>query len=103
MQGCKSSLGVEKGDIANSKLTGSSGVATSGRLYNAAAAWCAKTMSNNEYIQVELNALATVTGVATQGHPTLMQWTKTFTIRYSYNNKEWIDFKDDTFSVKVGM
>ena len=102
ISGCRSSLGIETSGVAsNSQLTASSGTASKGKLYKPSTAWCSVTKSNTEYLQVDLKGLVTLTGITTQAHPTRQQWTKTFNIKYSFDNSEWFDFKDGESSVKV--
>ena len=99
--GCGTSFGIEKNDSAGNQMTSSSGVASDGRLYNPRGAWCSDVGSNMEYIQVDLKGIATVRGLATQGNPTARQWTRTFAIKYSRDNLEWLKFNDNQSSWKV--
>ena len=82
-------------------MTASSGTASDGRLYNQHGAWCSDVGSNMEYIQVDFKGTATVRGLATQGHPTARQWTRTLAIKYSHDMLEWLKFKDDQSSWRV--
>ena len=99
--GCGTSFGIEKNDNVGYQMTASSGAASDGWLYNEYGAWCADVRSDMEYLQVDLKGIATVRGLATQGHPTTGQWIKTFAIKYSYDQLEWLKFNDDQSSWKV--
>ena len=98
--GCGASLGIESSNVieAGFTLCASSGTARNGRLYNENGAWCSKTGSTMEYIQVDLKNFALIRGVATQGHPSEMWWTKEFAIMYSFDNQTWQKFGDSVDS-----
>ncbi|XP_048579387.1 receptor-type tyrosine-protein phosphatase S isoform X5 [Nematostella vectensis] len=94
---CASSLGVERGYILDSQMTSSSNdgayTASAGRLYGGSS-WCSSTSANNEYLQVDLGGVKTVTGVATQGSRTQSKWVTRYVIKYSFTGTEWSDVKD---------
>jgi len=58
-------------------------------------AWCPKTTSDTEHLQVDFGSVKTVTQVATQGRPgtTHAQYVKTFSLSFSNDSTTWIDYK----------
>ena len=102
---CRQALGIENKGVADTEMASSSRLnnthtSSHGRLYGATS-WCSSTSSVNEYIQVDLGQVKTVTGIATQGDPTNDKWIKTYTIRYSLNGNSWNDYTGGTSSIKV--
>ncbi|XP_031557770.1 uncharacterized protein LOC116294321, partial [Actinia tenebrosa] len=95
--GCTSSLGLENSQIPDSHLTSSSSsdnfhAASRGRLYGSSS-WCSQTIGNNEYIQVDLGQVKTVTGIATQGNPHMNAWVTSYKVGYSFDNRYWNEYK----------
>ena len=82
----------------NSQLTASSGTADKGRLYNTAGSWCSSTLSNMEYIQVDLGRTYNARGVATQGDATGSFWLTTFSIAFSFDNTTWYNLTTENKS-----
>ena len=66
-------------------------------MINPAQAWSAGSNNTNEWVQMELKEIKTVTGVQIQGRYNVSQWVKTFRVSYStdgtnytYNDSEKI-------------
>lgn len=99
--GAFSPLGLENNIIPVIQLTSSSSrdanhTAREARLYNFNA-WCAGGSGTNEYLQVNLGELMTITGLATQGDPHGSGWVKTYNVSYSKNGKEWREVQTFVF------
>ena len=88
-----SPFGMENNTVPDIHLSASSNTdanhtAKEGRLYNSNA-WCAEGNGTEEYFQIDLGSIVTITGLATQGEPRGTSWVKTYNVRYSNNGKEW--------------
>lgn len=55
--------------------------------HSRAGAWVAKVRNSNQWLQVELDRPAKITGVATQGRYDAYQWVTTYTVSYSMDGK----------------
>ena len=98
---CRSSLGMENGNITDTQITASSEWrptgdylhAYRGRLHLKAAgvvkgAWAAGRLDNYQWLQVDLRSYnARVTGVATQGRQDAKQWVKKYKLQFSLFNE----------------
>ena len=98
---CRSSLGMENGNITDTQITASSewrGTdnylhAYRGRLHlkragNMKGAWAAGQKDVNEWLQVDLRSYnARVTGVATQGRQDRNQWVTKYKLQFSFFNE----------------
>ena len=98
---CRSSLGMENGNITDTQITASSewrGTggylhAYRGRLHLKAAedmkgAWAAGQKDANQWLQVDLRSYnARVTGIATQGRQDARQWVKKYKLQFSFFNE----------------
>ena len=98
---CRSSLGMENGNITDTQITASSEWwrtghylhAYRGRLYLKAAggmkgAWAAGLLDKYQWLQVDLRSYNTrVTGVATQGRQDATQWVKKYKLQFSFFNE----------------
>ena len=98
---CRSSLGMENGDITDKQITASSEwretddclYAYQGRLHlktagNMKGAWAAGQEDVNQWLQVDLRSYnARVTGVATQGRQDVKQWVTKYKLQFSFVNE----------------
>ena len=98
---CRSSLGMENGNITDTQITASSEWQNSsdhlhayrGRLHLKATgdmkgAWAAGLSDVNQWLQVDLRSYnARVTGVATQGREDVNEWVKKYKLQFSFVNE----------------
>ena len=98
---CRSSLGLENGDITDKQITASSEwretddylYAYQGRLHiktagNMKGAWAAGQEDVSQWLQVDLRSYnARVTGVATQGRQDARQWVTKYKLQFSFVNE----------------
>ncbi|CAB4005089.1 Hypothetical predicted protein [Paramuricea clavata] len=105
---CNSSVGIESGDLPNHAFLASSyksgHFAYHGRLNNRIrkinetkriwGAWCADDADKNQYIQVDLQTVRNVSGLATQGY--VYGSVTSYQIMYSVNGKQWFQYKDNS-------
>ena len=98
---CRSSLGMENGNITDTQITASSEwrrtgdnlYAYRGRLHLKAAgdikgAWATGRLDKYQWLQVDLRSYhARVTGVATQGRQDARQWVKNYKLKFSFFNE----------------
>jgi len=99
---CSMSLGIEDGRIPDSALTAStiysgSHATTFARLNLAAASgkagsWRAKTNNVNQWLQIDLGTLTTVTKVATQGRQDHSEWITSYSLSYSLAGSFWVQY-----------
>ena len=75
-------------------------------------AWCPnittagkENIYYDEYIQIDLLHLTTITKVATQGREFRggLEFVKTYQISYSYDNKNWMYYREKSSDVKVNI
>ena len=75
-------------------------------------AWCPnitnaekENIYYDEYIQIDLLHLTTITKVATQGRELAggKQFVETYQISYSYDNRKWMYYREKSSDVKVNM
>lgn len=59
-----------------------------GRL-NGNQAWCARNTDSKQYLQIDLGRVATVSRVATQGHPVSSHWVTEYELSYSTDGIFW--------------
>ncbi len=94
-------MGVESGDLTDSRFISSSNFhndtsAYSARLNNqpdaslpeSQGAWVSEYDNPNQWIQANLLRKLTVTGVIIQGNPSADKWVTKFKVMYSLNNLE---------------
>ena len=89
---CKESLGMESGKIADSEISASSEwagnhAASQARLNFQAGqgktgSWSAKNNDQTQWLQVDLKAVAELTGIATQGRNAHSQWVTSYKLQY---------------------
>ncbi|XP_074660599.1 lactadherin-like isoform X2 [Tubulanus polymorphus] len=100
-KGCEKNgpLGMISGDIQDWQISASSAYPEAwdkgcneknARLYlSNGKAWCAKTKSSSEWLQVDLGVNTKVTGVLTQGRGDAKEWVTSFKVSYSMNAYHW--------------
>ena len=54
-----------------------------------AGAWAAKTNDNNQWLQIELDTVMSISGTATQGRQDSPQWVTSYKIEYSSDGSSW--------------
>ena len=58
--------------------------------------WAAATKDMNQWVQIHLQKVTTVTGVATQGRNSARkEWVTTYKISYSPNGQAWTVYQED--------
>ena len=97
MAGCDEALGVQSLWIADAQFTASSlanlpSDPSRARLHSDGA-WVPAGNDVNPILQIQLQSVANVSGIALQGHPKVEQWVKTFTIRYSLDGENWVEVR----------
>lgn len=101
------SVGISNSDIIrNQRFSASRSVPGhrpfKGRL-NGDSAWETLRKNNvNDYLQIDLGAVYFICGVATQGNPKANNWTKTFKLKTSLDNVNWVVYvENDTEKVQL--
>jgi hypothetical protein len=96
-------LGISNGYISSGQITASSnhdadhdtrGVRLL-RSVHPIGSWSARHNDNQQWVQIDLLQITTVTGVATQGRNGVDQWVTTYKIEYSTNGVTWSVYKED--------
>jgi hypothetical protein len=91
---------MESGEILDSQISASSEYdirhsAQNGRLNfedpDKANAWAPRT-SSGSWLQVDFKILAIITEVLTQGRREYSQWVKSFTLSYTNNSNEFVEY-----------
>lgn len=101
-QGCSDALGMESNKIKDFQIsshTFSPGwLPEHGRLNNNNGAWCsANNDKTSEYFEIDLLRVRHVSAIGTQGVQTwnyLSYYVKTYVIKYSYDGRAWLTYKD---------
>ena len=83
--------------MSASTIHSSSCAASLGRLNLAAGSgkvgsWCAKRNDVNQWLQIDLGSLTTVTKVATQGRQDSSQWVTSYSLSYSLTGSYWVQY-----------
>ena len=96
------SLGMEDGRIRDAAMSASTiyngnFAARLGRLNLVArsgkvGAWCAKTKSSKQWLQIDLGHPTSVTKVATQGRQDASQWVTSYSLSYSLTSSYWVQY-----------
>ncbi|XP_078576597.1 retinoschisin-like isoform X2 [Branchiostoma floridae x Branchiostoma japonicum] len=109
-------LGMESGAIPDGYITASSthphGALSKARLHSQessdrsqtgwAGAWCAKDpLTTNHWLQIDVGAETTVTGVITQGRSDVSQWVTSYKLRFSRDGTEWSTYLDKLGRPKI--
>ena len=100
---CSVPLGMEDRRIPDSAITASSSVNSSHGPSNARlnflnkgsdiSAWCPKSSSENQWLQIDLGEVTAVTKVATQGRYSSEDRVTTYTLSYSVDGTHWAGYK----------
>ena len=61
---------------------------------NQRSGWTASRNNRNQWIRIDLLAVARISGVATQGRSNGKSWVKTYTISYSKNSQQWSFYRE---------
>ena len=90
---CFEPHGAESGKLPDMFFTASSDAGAGsepweGRL-NGAAAWCAGDNDANQYLEIDLGRISTISRVATQGHPVSSYWVTQYGLSYSTDGIFW--------------
>ena len=60
--------------------------------------WCPKSRyDRTEYLQVDMDEMRSVCGVATQGTPSLTDWTTSYKLRLSTDGITWSTYRETSF------
>ena len=83
--------------MSASTIHSSACAASLGRLNLAAGSgkvgsWCAKRNDVNQWLQIDLGSLTTVTKVATQGRQDSSQWVMSYSLSYSLTGSYWVQY-----------
>ena len=65
-----------------SSSTAAVGKEASGARLKGNSSWCASVLDGNQYLQVDLGKISTVSGLAVQGDPMALNWVKEFHVQY---------------------
>lgn len=79
----KSAYGPHAGRLHSHSVQNSQGAVT------LSGAWSARTNDKNQWLQIELNEVMTVSGVATQGRQDASQWVNSYKLEYSTDGSSW--------------
>ncbi|XP_068756831.1 uncharacterized protein [Montipora capricornis] len=92
-------LGMENGLIPDERITASSAYSNTParfvRLNYGRGSWCALSVDNNKYLQIDLQSLHVICAVSTQGGGIYSYWVKKYTLQSSTDNKTWTDYKEN--------
>ncbi|XP_048577863.1 uncharacterized protein LOC5514077 isoform X2 [Nematostella vectensis] len=102
---CPDSLGMEDGRIPDRAMTSSSAYssihsAPQSRLHGPWS-WTAATSSEDQWLQIDLQEMATLTGVATQGQHTYDNWVESYTLSTSDSSTDWVIHRNPDATPKV--
>eukprot|EP00112_Aurelia_sp_Birch-Aquarium-sp1_P008512 Seg194.3_Seg194.2 transcript_id=Seg194.3_Seg194.2/GoldUCD/mRNA.D3Y31 product="Coagulation factor VIII" protein_id=Seg194.3_Seg194.2/GoldUCD/D3Y31 len=94
-QVCANSFGMVAGEVATYKPTiaVSSGTVSDAKI-NSAVAWCAATLTVNEYFQYDFGVEKTISGIAIQGKPDADEWVENFKIKYGTQTSSLTTYKE---------
>lgn len=101
---CSMPLGMEDGRITKSRLRASSMYNTYYGPYNARlqarnygstrGGWIAKIRNTQQWIQVDLEKVATLKGLATQGRYDANQFVRSYIVTYSRNGRRFVPYRE---------
>ncbi|KAF1744687.1 hypothetical protein MXB_1000, partial [Myxobolus squamalis] len=105
MQGCNDALGMMNGNIKDYQITSSTSFNDLHLPYharlnkiveNSFGGWCPFKENNDEFLQISLDKLTNVTGIAIQGLGLVDEWTTSYLIRYkSIDDYTWQEYKEN--------
>ena len=91
-------LGMENGNIQDSQITSSTAwnglPPEKGRLHGASS-WSAGQNDEDQWIQIDLNKILTLTKIATQGRHNYDQWVKSYLVSYSSDGQTFQNYKNN--------
>ena len=91
-------LGLEDKRIPHGHLSASSHYSSYYPLYgrlNSVYGWIAGSRNRNQYLQVKLDRLTKITGVATQGRQNAHQWVKSYYLSYSRDGHNFVKYLEN--------
>ncbi|XP_035682682.1 EGF-like repeat and discoidin I-like domain-containing protein 3 [Branchiostoma floridae] len=100
---CSSPLGMESGAIRDSQISASSSFnAYRNPRLNGNSEWRADVINQNQWLQVDLQNRAMVSGIQTQGRRTdTARFVTSFTVSYSDDGTNWTVFTEGAHEAKV--
>eukprot|EP00794_Sanderia_malayensis_P003344 gene3344-3833_t len=93
-EACTRPLGLQDGSIQSRNITASSYLDRNflpsyARLHgNGHGGWCAAKQDKNQFIQVDLTAMHTISGISTQGYKTYSDWVTSYNLQYKSDDDE---------------
>ena len=88
---------MQSGEIADSQLSASNYSVNfepwRGRLNRWTGAWCTTEETLNQFLQIDLRDIKTVTHIATQGYFE-RAWVKSYSLEYSADGEQWLEYKE---------
>ena len=88
---------MQSGEIADSQLSASNYSAKfepwHGRLNRWTRAWCTTEGTLNQFLQIDLRDVKTVTHIATQGYLKRV-WVTSYSLEYSADGEQWLEYKE---------
>lgn len=88
---------MQSGEIADSQLSASNYSVNfepwHGRLNRGTGAWCTTEEILNQFLQIDLRDIRTVTHIATQGYFE-GSWVKSYSLEYSADGEQWLKYKE---------
>ena len=88
---------MQSGEIADSQLSASNYSVNfepwHGRLNRWTGAWCTTEETLNQFLQIDLRDIKTVTHIATQGYFE-GAWVKSYSLEYSADGEQWLKYKE---------
>ena len=95
---CSRPLGIQDGRIPSSNISASSYLDRNflpsyAKLFNKdRGGWCALKQDKNQFIQVDLGSVFTISGISTQGYQSYRDWVTSYKIVYKDENDVWKDY-----------
>ncbi|XP_022092586.1 retinoschisin-like isoform X2 [Acanthaster planci] len=90
---CRDPLGMENSDIPDNALSasnvGHTGYGIERSRLNFKAAWCPRSIDENQWIRIDLQAPTTVAGLITQGRHHSDVWVTSYAVQYSDDGINW--------------
>lgn len=60
--------------------------------------WCAHKSDNVQYVQVDFPHETIVTLITTYGRRTKPEWTTSYSLQYSHDERKWFDYEENGFA-----
>ncbi|XP_048584529.1 uncharacterized protein LOC5514577 [Nematostella vectensis] len=96
-QDCVLPLGLRNGDIPDSQITASSYRSNDFPYYarlQKSTFWCTDEEDKNQYLQVDLGEMRTVSRIATQGRGNWYNWVSAYYLFYSQDGQHWTPYSE---------